>query len=396
MKKKLFLTGALLVALIFFSTTFVVSKVNANEYEQMEKEITRLLQDEKGTYGVYVKDINSGKTMGINHMETFHGASTFKLPLNIYLYQQIAAGKIDPSTKLTFKEEHCEEGTGKLQFDPLGSTYEIRLLSRYSIVYSDNVATNMLLSHLGYNNVKKYMKSLGGVVVSYEENITCPRDMVLYMSQLLEFQSKHPELGNRLMSDLERTIFNDRIPKLLPPDIKIAHKIGNWPPTGTFNDIGYVQHPESPYIIAIFSKNTPGAQRAFQVMQKISKIVYDHQNNLVKITMLFNGFPLKTDTAPLIKHDTVLVPLRFIAQAIHAEINWNGSTNTATVTKSEKSVSLRTGMPTATVNGKNLELSTPAEIYNNRTMVPLRFISEALGATVLWDNNTKTVSINYS
>jgi beta-lactamase class A len=396
MKKKLFLTGALLVALILCSITFVVSRVNANEYKQMEKEINRLLEEEEGTYGVFVKDVNSGKTMGINHMEIFHGASTFKLPLNIYLYQQIAAGKINPFTKLTFNEEHYEEGTGKLQFDPLGSTYEIQLLSRYSIVYSDNVATNMLLSHLGYNNVKKYMKSLGGEVVSYEENITCPRDMVLYMSQLLEFRSKHPELGNRLMSNLGRTIFNDRIPKLLPPDIKVAHKIGNWPPTGTYNDIGYVQHPGNPYIIAIFSKNTPSRQRAFQVIQKISKIVYDHQDNLVKINLLFNGFPLKTDTSPLVKNNTVLVPLRFIAQAINAKINWDGSTNTATLIKSEKYVSLRTGVPTATVNGNNIALSTPAEIKNGRTMVPLRFISEALGATVLWDNNTKTVSINYS
>jgi hypothetical protein len=55
---------------------------------------------------------------------------------------------------------------------------------------------------------------------------------------------------------------------------------------------------------------------------------------------------------------------------------------------------LRIGENRATVNGKNVAFDTKAEFKNGRTMVPLRFVSEVLGAKVTWDQNTKTVDIN--
>jgi hypothetical protein len=57
-------------------------------------------------------------------------------------------------------------------------------------------------------------------------------------------------------------------------------------------------------------------------------------------------------------------------------------------------VKLRIGENRATVNGKNVAFDTKAEFKNGRTMVPLRFVSEVLGAKVTWDQNTKTVDIN--
>jgi len=282
MKKLLFII--FLMVLVISNYT---SKSNANvtnltetdvEYDKLKDKLDLLLKKEQGTYGISVIDINSGATCAINPLEPFHAASTFKLPLNIYLIEQISLGKVNPKQMLVYKAGHKEGGTGKLQNKAVGSSFNIEMLSKYSIVYSDNVATNMLVSYLGKPNVKNLMRSMGGVVVNDKKNVTCPQDMALYMYQLLELAPKEPELVGKLINYLENTVYNDRIPKLLPQDIKTAHKIGNWPPTVTYSDVGYVQHPTNPYIIAIFSKGTPGVDRAFNVIQRVSRTVYDYQS----------------------------------------------------------------------------------------------------------------------
>lgn len=366
------------------------------EYMELKSKLEQLIQDEKGTYGVCVVDIGSGEGLGLNQWETFHAASTFKLPLNLYLYEQIAAGKVNSYTKLIYRQEHYEGGTGRLQYEPFESTFSINQLSKYSIVYSDNVATNMLLSYLGRPKVKNYMRSIGGVTVSDDKNVTCPWDMALYMAKILDFTSRHPKLGNELMGNLQNTIFNNRIPKLLPGNIKIAHKIGNWPPTGSYHDVGYVQHPEKPYIIAILSKDTPCIDRAFEVIQRISRIVYDYQSKLAAINLLFNGRPLKTGSPPVVENGRVLVPVRVIAEAMNAGVRWDDLNDTVTILKPGKDIFLRLGSRSAIINGVEMTLTAPPQIVEGRTMVPLRFIGEALDAVVNWESTTKTVSVKYN
>lgn len=391
----IFLLFIIISSLIKNSIAFA-NQENDAVYWQLKKELEQLLETERGTYGVYVIDLNSGKSMGINHLETFHAASTFKLPLNLYLFKKIAEGTIEPRTMLSIKEEHLEGGTGLLQNKPLGSSYRLEQLSEYSIVYSDNIATNMLLSFLGHTIVKDYMRSLGGQVVDDNKNITCPMDMAIYMNKLLDFASQHPAQGNKLLNFLENTIFTNRIPALLPEDIKVANKIGSWPPENTYNDVGYVRHPENPYIIAIFGKDTPGVSQAINVIQRISKVVYDFQNKLVIPSISLNGQPLKTDTNPVLYNNTLLVPVKAISEELEAKVHWDQSTNKIIIHTPGTKIELTINDDIAYLNGEEIILSIPGQNINNRTMVPLRFISESLGASVSWDNKTKIVSISLS
>lgn len=361
------------------------------QYVPLQEQLSRLLEKERGTYGIYLLDLKSGQSMGINHQLAFHAASTFKLPLNIYLYEQIAAGKVDPDRKLVYQKIHYEGGTGLLKEKEVGSRYDIETLARYSIVYSDNVATNMLLSYLGQKNVKDFMRAAGGSLVYEDKNITCPRDMALYMKRLLDFAAVHPDEGNRLIGYLKNTVFNERIPRLLPRGVQVAHKIGNWPPTGTYNDVGYIEHPRRPYILAIFSKRTPGAARAYTVISQISKTVYDYQNSLVNLRL--NGRPLATDVPPLLTGGRVLVPVRVVAEALGAKVHWNEEARKVVITRPQAEITLVLGKNTASVNGTPAPLDVSAQIAGGRTLVPLRFVSEALGLAVDWDGATKTVML---
>ncbi|MBQ3110727.1 MAG: leucine-rich repeat protein [Clostridia bacterium] len=112
-----------------------------------------------------------------------------------------------------------------------------------------------------------------------------------------------------------------------------------------------------------------------------------------KITVNVNGETLITDVNPYIKNDRTLVPMRAIFEALGAEVSWDNDTRTAIGKKGNVEVKITIGENVLYKNGEAIELDAPAEITNDRTMVPVRAISEAFGCTVNWDNDTKTVEI---
>jgi beta-lactamase class A len=172
---------------------------------------------------------------------------------------------------LTYERKDYETGTGIIQKSSFGKRYTVRELSKKSIEISDNVATNMLLRLLGMDNVKNYMRQLGGTVVVDDQNVTCPEDMGIYMREVYSFYKQDKTLGNELMGYFLNTTSSDRIPALLPKNVKIAHKIGNQ--VKTMNDVGIVFSRE-PYIISILSKDV-NENEAVGVIAEISKKVYD-------------------------------------------------------------------------------------------------------------------------
>ncbi|MDF2548799.1 MAG: hypothetical protein K0R93_3697 [Anaerosolibacter sp.] len=110
-----------------------------------------------------------------------------------------------------------------------------------------------------------------------------------------------------------------------------------------------------------------------------------------KVTI--DGQQLSFDVPPTLVQGRTLVPLRTIFESLGAKIEWDAATKTVTGTKGNTIIILTVDKKTATVNGKAVELEVPGTIINNRTLVPARFIAEALGANVGWDGNTKTVII---
>ena len=101
------------------------------------------------------------------------------------------------------------------------------------------------------------------------------------------------------------------------------------------------------------------------------------------------------DVAPYIKNDYTMVPLRFVAEAFGAKVGWDDATRTATIDFAGHSIRVAIGSTEAVVDGETVTMPLPAEIVNSRTMVPVRFISEAFGFTVKWDGTTRTVTITY-
>lgn len=99
------------------------------------------------------------------------------------------------------------------------------------------------------------------------------------------------------------------------------------------------------------------------------------------------------DTPPCIVGGRTLLPLRFIGEILGANFTWNNELKKVTYILGNNTVELIVGRKEAIVNGQAITLDVPADIVNGRTMVPLRFIGEALGTSVTWIGETKTVVI---
>jgi|GEM_PF-421048 len=107
-----------------------------------------------------------------------------------------------------------------------------------------------------------------------------------------------------------------------------------------------------------------------------------------------DGERLAFSTNPIIKNGSTLVPMRLIFEKLGATVNWNNSSKTVTATKSGVTIVYTIGKSTANVNGKSFTLNQAGEIKDSNTLVPLRFVSESLGSMVGWADKSKTVIIS--
>ena len=102
---------------------------------------------------------------------------------------------------------------------------------------------------------------------------------------------------------------------------------------------------------------------------------------------------IETDTPPTLVGGRTVVPLRAIFEAIGANVEWDNDTRTATGTRDNTTVVIQIDNPTAYINSEARTLDVPAQLINGRTMVPARFISEAMGCDVTWYDTTKTAAV---
>ena len=129
------------------------------------------------------------------------------------------------------------------------------------------------------------------------------------------------------------------------------------------------------------------------VMGKSDAVGVTLQMTLGKTEYTLNGEKKTMDVAPIIANSRTMLPVRYVAEALGASIDWDGATSTATLTTADTKIKITVGAATATVNGQAVPLDSPAFIEKDRTYMPVRFVAETLGATVTWDGATSTATI---
>lgn len=127
------------------------------------------------------------------------------------------------------------------------------------------------------------------------------------------------------------------------------------------------------------SAATPVLPQGFQVFQGASLQV--------------NGAQVFPDVPLLVNSGRMVVPIRIIAENVGASVQWDAARSAAVIDGAGRLVDLPVGSSVATVNGQQIALDAPAVLYSGRTMVPLRFVAEALGCDVAWNGDTRAASV---
>ncbi|MBP2026785.1 hypothetical protein J2Z35_000576 [Acetoanaerobium pronyense] len=124
-----------------------------------------------------------------------------------------------------------------------------------------------------------------------------------------------------------------------------------------------------------------------------SIMIPSYSHALPPITISLNGSIVPTDVAPSIENGRTLVPIAHIFGALGADVKWDGDRRTVLGTLGDTKIELAIDNQIALVNSRMVRLDVPARIQNSRTIVPLRFVAESLGATVEWDDPNRHISI---
>jgi len=180
--------------------------------------------------------------------------------------------------------------------------------------------------------------------------------------------------------------------------VTINGKSANMGSDGSFS--GYIMLSEGSNTITIISTSKYGTTN------KLTKTVYLKTSTIIILQIgneifIVNGVNNMLDSPPVIKNSRTLIPIRAVVEALGGTIGWDGTTKKVTVTLKDTSIELWIGKPQATVNGQakwidDTNHKVMPEIINGRTMLPLRFVIENLGAHLDWDGITKTITITYS
>lgn len=295
---KQMLLGSLLSSLLFFTACQPAAD---DGLQQLQQELEQLIAGQPGTIAVAFRDVNDPDVqMLINEKEVFHAASTMKTPVMVELYKKAAAGVLAMEDSVLIVNEFYsivdssrysmelgEDSEEKL-YGLIGQKATIYDLTYDMIIYSSNLATNILIGLADAKAVTQTMRDMGAndiqVLRGVEDgkafrqglnNTTTAYDLMLLFEQLGKRTAVHPEADEAMIRILLDQKFNDAIPALLPKEVKVAHKTG-WI-TRVRHDSGLVILPDGrQYALVILTKDWESDEATTQVMAQISKAVYDY------------------------------------------------------------------------------------------------------------------------
>ncbi|WP_231630098.1 serine hydrolase [Lysinibacillus sp. ZYM-1] len=296
----------------------------------LQERLEEIIQEATGTFGVYVKHLESGETAAINENRLFQAASVFKIPILATLYRDVEVGRVELKERIRLKEEDFVNGSGIFKELIPGVDVTIKNLATMMIIVSDNVGTDKLLNILGKENVNLFMKEIGlcntyihfscwellcacvglppqsfsldtyyevnrrfkngeidynSIVFqeSHENNVTTAADMAALLEKIANKQLISDKACEDMFEILAKQQFRHRIPYLLPQNTVVAHKTGTI--ASVVNDSGIVQLPDNKgnFIISVFSIGNKTEAEGASIISKLSRVTYHHFLNKVTV-----------------------------------------------------------------------------------------------------------------
>ncbi len=267
--------------------------------EQLRSAIEKIVNASKVTAcAVAVHDFESGFRFSLNGERIFHAASTIKVAILLALFRAIDEGRMKLTDPLhvrnqfrsaidghPFRLDSDSDGYPQL-YKSIGRTVRLGALAESMIVWSSNLATNLLLDHVGLEYATDVLQRAGVSGVHLRRGVedgkahaaglnneaTAEGLLSLFATLRSDFLSK-PSRGEVILILLAQK-FTSMIPAGLPPHATVAHKTGEI--STVCHDAGIVYLPErEPYLVAILTESKADAGDRRETVAKISKAIYE-------------------------------------------------------------------------------------------------------------------------
>jgi len=292
----------ILILLFFFGNTVTgQNKIHISNLSTLKEELENEIQVSKGIFAIAFKEIgNEDNIIIINGDEVFHAASTMKTPVMVEVFRQSIIGRFSLDDSIVVRNEFKsivdgstysldvkDDGDDKI-YSMIGQKRKIYDLVYDMITVSSNLATNLLIDLVEPANVTRTMKEYGlekikvlrGVedIKAYElglNNTVTANDLM----KLFELIATNKILNERSCNEMIKILldqkFNDKIPKYLPTNVKVAHKTGSI--SKVEHDSGIVFLPDGrKYVLVVLSKELDDNEKGKETIAKISKLIYDY------------------------------------------------------------------------------------------------------------------------
>ncbi|MCU0452268.1 MAG: class A beta-lactamase-related serine hydrolase [Bacteroidetes bacterium] len=260
----------------------------------------RAIVDSSGaTFAVMAIDLGGGRTIAWNEREMFHAASTMKTPVMIEVFRQAAFGRFALDDSLVVKNEFksivdgspyamdLKDDSDDSMYGLLGRKVTVRHLVEQMITVSSNLATNILIDLVGADSTTATMRRLGApdilVLRGVEDgkaferrlnNQTTAADLATIFRAVAEEKAVSPGADREMVEVLLRQRFRDKIPALLPTDVRVAHKTGNI--TGVEHDSGIIYLPDGrAMVMVILSRGWQDQRDARGTIANVARGLFD-------------------------------------------------------------------------------------------------------------------------
>lgn len=294
--------------LIHLAATVAVSVLMRGEaspisggIDSLRASIGRRIAEVKGsTVGVAFRDLGTGDSLFLGADESFHAASTMKVPVMIELFRRADAGglSLDQGILLVNQFRSIADGSSytldasddsdSLAYTLLNTRVPVLDLIEHMITRSSNLATNALIEVIGAENANATAHALGAknirVLRGVEDtpafrvgmnNTTTARDLEILMEAIETGRAASRASCDAMRAILSRQEFNGEIPAGLPEGTRVAHKTGYI--TGVLHDAAVV-YPSgrSPYVLVVLTRDISEQPVARRLISDISRLVYSY------------------------------------------------------------------------------------------------------------------------
>lgn len=293
---------ALIFIFIFTPVGYSLDK-NMNLF-QLNKLVNDEISKYRGTFAVAFKEVNNNENkLMINEQVVFHAASTMKTPVMVEVFRQAISGNFSLDDSLIVKNKFksiVDSSEFSLNINDDGDDKIYSMINQkrriYDLIYdmitvSSNLATNLLIELVGAENVTNTMKNYGlnnitvlrGVedIKAFELGLinTVTAEDLLRLYELIAMRAiLDSNSCDEIIKILLSQQFREKIPKLLPDNVKVAHKTGNI--SRVEHDCGIVFLPDGrKYVLVVLSKDLEDNLQGKEIIAKISKHIYDYMTN---------------------------------------------------------------------------------------------------------------------